>query len=250
MGRYDIASQAAIDRLCAYQKPCGGFVGRTNPDTPKINLCLTAQLADACLALGRWEAARRAADFIVRMLEQQPDMSKYLYFQADARTGKLIERFPKGESVYYRIDTEGGKQHFYYAGITAGYLSQMYTPTEYKGYLDAAREWLEFDYRTPEEGFKWPSKCKVGWGAALLYRVTGEAKYRELAEKVADITYVATQKEAGNWEPVLIPMYDDSSGFELSAHELTAEFCYELVEIVRGLCGRSPEPILGALPGS
>jgi hypothetical protein len=82
---------------------------------------------------------------------------------------------------------------------------------------------------------RWPSKCKVGWGAAVLYRVTREEKYKSLAEKVADRTFCGAQLADGGWPGMQFPVSDDFTSVEISPDEISAEYTYELMEIAGGL---------------
>ena len=234
IGRIDIASSAAADRLCAYQHPCGGFAGLIDPPAATINLCVTAQCGWAALALGREQVALRTADFIADLFEAQPDLSRYLYFNTDPK-GRLITEFPPNRAPEYRLDTVQAEQGFFYAGIAAGYLADLHTLSGRSRYLEAARGFIDFDLTTNPDSFKWPSKCKVGWGAALLYRVTGENRYRQLAEQVADITWLGAQKEDGSWGGMSIPLSDDGEVSLIAPHEITAEFTYELAEVAGAL---------------
>ena len=235
LGRFDVASPAAADRLCAYQHPSGGFFGLIDEANSLIDLCVTAQCGWACLALGRYESARRAADFIAQALKLQPDRDHRLYFKVDARTGQLATEVPPNQQIQYLLDTTRAKQHFFYAGISGGFLADLGMLTGCSRYVEAARGYLDFDLRTNPDGFRWPSKCKVGWGAGLLYRATGEDKYRTLAQRVADITWCEAQQSDGSWQGLQFPIADDLSGVEVSPEEITAEFTYELMEVVGAL---------------
>ena len=120
-------------------------------------------------------------------------------------------------------------------GIAAGYLADVYALSDDNRYLEAARGYLDFDSRTNPDGFCWPSKCKVGWGAAKLYRVTGETRYRDLACRVADETWLNAQTEEGHFGGMTLHFSDDVPDIEVPAHELTTEFCYELMEVAGAL---------------
>ena len=69
---------------------------------------------------------------------------------------------------------------------------------------------------------------KVGWGAALVYQVTGEDRYRDLALRVAD-ALLAQQNPDGSWH--------NTGGFthQSETNEVTAEFVVLLDEMVQGL---------------
>ena len=116
-----------------------------------------------------------------------------------------------------------------------GYLADLYRATQSKKYLQAAVKMFDFEKGMNPRSFSWPCKCKVGWGAALLYSVTGDPDHRKMAEKVADVTFLKTQCRDGSWEQMNFPTHDDGRGHLSSSLEVTAEFTFELSEIVKAL---------------
>ena len=73
---------------------------------------------------------------------------------------------------------------------------------------------------------------KVGWGAALIYGVTGEGRYLELAERVGR-ALLAQQTAEGAW--------DNTGGYSTDAvrTEVTCEFIVLLDEMIGGLAART-----------
>ena len=55
--------------------------------------------------------------------------------------------------------------------------------------------------------------------------------------KVGDVTFLEAQHKDGSWDELLFPLNDDMSGIVLSNYELTAEFTFELCEIIKSLTG-------------
>lgn len=237
LGRFDIATGAAIRRVLEYQHPCGGFRGNVDEFmSQSVNTLLTCLGGWACLYMGQHKAAIRAAEFLMHILEIQPELETRFYMHYDLESESPVTNFPADESVSYTCDIHRSKQHFFYVGAPIGYLSDVYKLTGEQRFLDAALRYFDFESRTNPEGFSWPSKCKSGWGAALLYSVTGDIAARQMAERVAKETFMAAQEADGSWPVFRFPTRDDhSTGVEVNKAELTAEFVFELVEIVRGL---------------
>lgn len=237
LGRFDMVNAAAIQRLLGYQHPCGGFRGNID-DLPSryLDPLLTCLGGWTCLYMGQHEAAIRAAEFLVRFMDLQREVGTRFYICYDPESDALVTDFPADESLSYYCDIHRSQQHFFFVGAPTGYLADVYKFTGERRFLDAALRYFDFESRTNPQGFSWPSKCKSGWGAALLYSVTGEQAARQLAERVACETFLTTQEADGSWPTFHYPTRDDHSTFiEVSKAELTAEYVFELMEIVRCL---------------
>ena len=72
------------------------------------------------------------------------------------------------------------------------------TNRAYEKYLDAAISYFNFTVSCRHDLYDFPPGGKLGWGSALLYKITGETKHRETAERIADY-FVRTQTPAGHW---------------------------------------------------
>ena len=236
LGRFDIASPAAIEHTLRYQHRSGGFCGSLKrAERQRINPLFTAMGGWFCLYTGRHDRAVRAGDFLLRLIASQAEMPERFYFHIDARSGACITEYPPGTAIMHYADRQRAVQHFFFSGAMMGYLADLHQATGEKKYLQGARAMFDFESGMNPRSFAWISKCKVGWGAALLYAVTGEAVHRKMAEKVADVTFVKAQNPKGHWSAALVPTNDDGSGFTLPSVELTGEFAFELCEVAKAL---------------
>lgn len=236
LGRFDIASPAALAHFRRYQDRSGGFFANLQHRyRSQINPLHSVMGGWICLYTGQLNRAVQAGDFLVRLIQGQPALPRRFYFYTDAKTGRCVTDYPQGMRISYLADRKGPRQHFYYSGAIMGYLADLYRATGCKKYLQAAVKMFDFEKGMNPRSFSWPSKCKVGWGAALLYSVTGDPAHRKMAEKVAGVTFLRAQRRDGSWEQMNYPIHDDGSGFVISSLELTAEFTFELSEIVKAL---------------
>ena len=236
LGRFDIASPVAIDHHLRYQHRSGGFCGSLKPSgRRRINPIFTCMGGWICLYTSRLDRAVRAGDFLIRLIDCQPEMPERFYFHTDARTGRCITEFPPGTGIVHYADRKRARQQFFYAGAMMGYLADLYRATGDATYLEAARLMFAFEKGMHPRSFSWLSKCKVGWGAALLCASTGDPAHRKMAEKVCDVTFLKSQRSDGSWDEFVFPQRDDGSGHVISALEVTAEFTFELSEIVKAL---------------
>ncbi|MEM2864470.1 MAG: hypothetical protein QXR65_04300 [Candidatus Bathyarchaeia archaeon] len=232
--RFDVASVEAMDGLSRYQVGCGGFMSTL--EGGRVDILNTAMGGWISLYYGRIAQAERAGQLLRRMAELQPEPGK-LYYVYDCWSDDLLRAIPENRWMTHVVDTSKPEQHFYHSGIAMVLLSDLYKATGKTGYLEAAEEvYFKISSSSKAESFRWPSKCKDGWGAALLYQATGRSEHRLLAEKVADKTFLETQGRDGGWKGFHAPLTDDySEKVEVSAEELTAEFVFELLEIAKCL---------------
>jgi hypothetical protein len=236
LGRYDIANPQAIDRFCQYQHRNGGFFSFLSPDRQGPILSLHSSLAGwVCLHYGRYDQAIRCGDFLLRLMDLQPRAKEEFYYVYDTSRGKVVTQFPVDERINYVIDTERVKQHVFHLGAPMGFLADLYQSTGERRYLEGSATYFEFCSRLNEDSFRWPSMCKNGWGAALLYRAKRLTEYREFAERVAETTLLEAQKGDGSWNDFKVLTNDTGRGFIAPAVQITSEFVFELAEITRGL---------------
>ena len=243
------------NEILTYQHPSGGVYG--NKDKPEymqaINPLVTSFFTQWALAANRIEPAVKSADFVATMVEQNlPHMQRdpgRFYFGYDPEKGALITDPSPGGEINFFVDTVGAKQHFYYVGTAMAALADVYAAAGERRHLDAALRLAEFEARLNPAGLRWPSYCKVGWGAAELYAVTGAPAHRAMAANVSEVTFMAAQTASGGWEPMFYPLQDrgawravvydgtgrvpetlddDGSWARLSGHEITGEFLGEM----------------------
>ena len=238
MGRFDVASPGALDHVYAFQdEKTGGFFATLDPAAQtQLSALHTTMAGWLCLYTARLDRARRAGDWVLDLLARQPDWPKRFYFKMDPKTGECITEYPENASILAFTDTKREKQFFFFSGMLMGYLSDLYRATGDSRYIDGAVEMFAFEQGMNPRGFRYPSKCKVGWGAALLYSVTGEAAQRRLATDVADVTFLEAQCDDGRWDACNCVANDNATAFiEVSATEMTCEFLFELCEIIKAL---------------
>ena len=109
------------------------------------------------------------------------------------------------------MDTVKTKQHFYYVGTSMAALADTYALTGEARFLEAAVRLAEFEERLNPVALRWPSYCKIGWGAAELYAVTGSPAHRQMAADVSDITFMGAQMPYGGWADFFYPLRDEGA---------------------------------------
>ena len=241
--------------VLTYQHPSGGVYGNKDEAEYRatVNPLITSFLTEWALPAGLMEPAKRSGDFLAMMVElNEPHMSAEpgrFYYLWDTATEQLVTEAKPGEDLNCFVDTEGAKQHFYHIGCALAALADLYAATGEARYLAAAEKLAEFETRLNPEGLYWPSWCKIGWGSAELYRVTGKPRDRVAAANVSLVTFMGAQTAAGGWEDMYYPLRDhgaweqvrydgrglvpetlpdDGSWAWLSGHEISGEFLGEM----------------------
>lgn len=188
------------------------------------------------------DAAILAGNYLLKLLALQPKGTRVFYYNFDSEKKALVTEVVPGRAIDTVVDPAKPRQHFIHVGSEMGFLADLYLASEDKGYLEGAMGYFDWSRRICEEGYSWPSMCKNGWGAALLFSVTRKPECRQHAEMILQKTFLAAQGADGSWPAFRFLLTDDGSeNIPLSAEEMTAEFTYELLEIVKGLARMTPD---------
>lgn len=198
-GRYEITAPAVRFLLSQQNTDHGGFYAlRTEPGQKNRCDTMSAGAAGvACLAAGQVEAARRVADYLAHLIELQPAPNDRFFttIEADGKLG--TEPQDDAEAWWRIIDTHTENQCWYAVGLPLAFLIQLAEATGKPHHRELARWFFDFQSRCtgPWDG---GSSGKGGWACAMLYRITGEPHYRDIAFHVAN-HIVARQNADGGW---------------------------------------------------
>jgi hypothetical protein len=197
-GRYEIAFPAASFLLGQQDLEHGGFYSRRR-SAGQRGACDTMSAGAAgmaCLAAGQLEAARRAGDFMSVVIEQQPDAKRRFYTTMGA-DGRLVTEFAPAEAFAHVIEAGTTNQCWYALGLPFAFLVGLAEASGETRYRALAQWAFDFQARCVDP-WVGGSSGKAGWGCAMLYRITGEARYREVALQVAR-TIADAQRGDGAW---------------------------------------------------
>ena len=200
-GRYDISMPGIRFLLSQQDLDHGGFYAeKAGAGEKRRSDTMSSGIAGiACLATGQMDAAKKLTGYFERLIEMQPTPAERLYVTIEAN-GQLGTEFPDGEAFWRVIDTQQKDQCWYAVGLPFTFAVLMHQATGEERYAQLA-EWLyDFQLRcvNPWDG---GSSGKAAWGCSVLYRVTGEPRYRDAALRVAR-NYMACQTPEGwfNWD--------------------------------------------------
>lgn len=237
LGAFDVSYPAAR-KLLRLRTPHDGFYrvlpgagpGAATPGSEvyasgavpaTTDLLSTSMSGLACLAVGYADAAREAGDHIVRMWQRQPDLPRRVYFQWHDEE-ELLTDVPGEAAASFCIDAGATQQRYFQVGIAAAFLAKLFEVTGEESYLRVAREAIDVTTSFAADRYATPQSGKVGWGASYVYRLTGEARYSEIACAVGH-GLLALQGGTGCW--------GEEHGDLERQLEITAEFVALLNEI-------------------
>jgi hypothetical protein len=216
--------------LSTLQHDTGGFRMQRDRLDAIQDVLNASQAGNALLLDGRVDDARRVGGFLRTVWEGQPHPDNELFFVYKPGTGVRTE-FPPERQRLHSIRTDTPRQAYFNAGIAAAFLSRLTMATGDASWADLGKNFLEITFHTLGEMYETAQVGKVGWGAALLYGVTGDERYRAHAERVGE-AMIAQQTDTGGW--------DNTGGYVSDAVriEVTAEFVVLLDEMLGGLAMR------------
>lgn len=198
--QFDVA-QRAIGFAMRYQDPETGGIymdrRRTGPDGPQL-LFPTAQFGMSALVTGQVEAALKVGGWLKRLWDEQPELPERLY-TVYTRSGLALTVPAGADRRHYVNESQDVQQMHYNGGIAATFLARLYLATGDEQWLSLARDYQAFSMNSTERQFETAQVCKSGWGAALLYGITGERVYQDWAIKLGD-WFVGNQYDDGHWE--------------------------------------------------
>ena len=227
LGHFDL-SQRGMDFLMSFwdSESKGFYTGAKGHDREmRQDLWVVAGCGWCALYTGRIEVARGAGRWMKNLMKAQPNYPRQLYGVYSTQTGLYTEFAPDQEFRYLLNPDATSDQPFYNPGIAGGFLALLYQATGEKEWLALAREYMRIAEDASDYLFGLVRAGKVGWGASLLYTLTGDPKYREMAIRVGD-GLIASQSSEGWWGNV---------GETSANNDITAEMVFWLDQIYQAV---------------
>jgi len=227
LGRYDV-SLPVVRFMRRLQHPAtGGFRLQRDREDAVQDVLNAGQAGNALLAAGDIDAALRAGAFLRTVWDAQPRPEEELFFVFKPGAGLRTE-FPPERQRLHSIRIDAPRQPYFNSGMAAAFLARLTMATGDAAWAELGKRYLEISFHVLDEMYETAQVGKVGWGAALLYAVTGEQRYRAHAERVGE-ALLAQQDASGGW--------DNTGGYVSDAMrtEVTAEFAVLLDEMAGGL---------------
>ena len=224
LGRFDITARGMEFLLLLQHAEDGGFrVQRDREDAAQDVLC-SAQGGNACLFTGHVAQAKNVGKFLRTVWDAQPDPEHALYFAYKPGVGLRTE-VPDDRQRLFSIRDDRPRQMYFNMGIAAAFLSRLAMATGDREWIELGKRYLELGFHVQDEMYETAQVGKVGWGAALTYRVSGDKRYLDLATRVGE-ALIKQQTPEGAW--------DNTGGYTTDAvrTEVTCEFIVLLDEMI------------------
>ena len=225
LGQFDL-SQKGIDFLMRFwDSGSGGFYSSPTERTPetKQDLWVVAGCGRAAIYVGRLDVARAVGRWMSMLMEAQPNYPAQMFTVYSKAKGLYTDPEPEDGFRHVLNQVATQDESFFHPGIAGGFLARLYQATGEQQWLELAKEYMRFAEGASDYLFRILRAGKVGWAASVLYTLTGEAKYREMAMRVGD-NLIALQSDEGYWSDAVETTDTPSAG-------LTAEMVISLDEI-------------------
>lgn len=231
LGRFDISRRAMEFLLLLQHAEDGGFRIKRDDETAPQDVLCSAQGGNACLFTGHLAEAKNVGRFLRTVWEAQPHPERELFFVYKPGQGLRTE-FEDARQQMHSIRVDRPRQRYFNAGIAAAFLARLTMATGDRAWVDLGRQYLGITFNVLDEMYETAQVGKVGWGAALVFGVTGEDRMLALAERVGE-ALLAQQTDTGGW--------DNTGGYTTEAVriEVTCEFIVLLDEMIAGIAARA-----------
>ena len=228
MGQFDL-SQRGMEFIMDFWDPeSGGFYSSPTErgmDT-KEDLWVVAGAGWCAIYTGMLDVAEGVGNWMRRMMDAQPNYPEEMYTVYSQKTGLITEVLDGDDFRYVLTRDESRDQSFFHPGIAAGFLTRLYKATGEPEWLSLAREYMRFADHVDDYHFSLLRAGKLGWAASIMYTLTGEQKYRDMAIRVGD-NLIETQTDEGFWETKL--------GNGVPGNDATAELIVWLDEVYQAV---------------
>jgi hypothetical protein len=236
-GRYDVLQPTLRFILSQQQPASGGFssspsVGDAAAPCDSMS---TAACGLAALAAGRLDVASSAARWLANLAKEQPEPDTALYTTTDAE-GRLVTTYASADAPWRVVRTDQPNQTWYAIGLPFAFLVKAAQATGQRSWLALAGWFYDLQERCVD-AWGGPSSGKAGWGCAELYRMTGKARYRDIALQVG--SFIAqNQSPDGAWNSNFGQPVEETHVWVPQDFDATAEFTLWLGEIASNVLAR------------
>ena len=204
MGQFDL-SQKGMDFMMRFWDPeSGGFYSSPTERSAetKQDLWVVAGCGRAAVYTGRLDVARAVGRWMRTLMEAQPNYPAQM-FPVYSRAKGLHTNFEEDDGFRYVLNQDATRdESFYHPGIAGGFLARLYQATGETEWLELAKEYMRLAEGASDYLFRILRAGKVGWAASVLYTLTGQSKYRDMAARIGD-NLIALQSAEGSWSGAL-----------------------------------------------
>jgi len=206
----------------------GGYLTHVNSKTGVIDSNSTAVGAWSCLLGGRADLAKQSCDLLLKLLGQQSDPDiLWSRCRKDGTPITDLSDVPEKNHHYVRVHAKQPKQAYWIWGWPMNVLISMAELTGEKKYFNGAVKIFDFLAGAHENAFSFTTAGKDAWGAARLYRATGDKRY--LDKSLRQMQYILDHQHKDGYmlgEGVT----DESAQPRRTTFDYTADFTSWLID--------------------
>jgi len=136
-GRPQLLVPGSLERIRAYQHPCGGFFAIAPGQAHgMVDAFTTAWGGRVALRFGMSDVACSAGHFLKRLLELQPEPERAFYFAYDTYLQSPVVRVPSQPEASYRLAWQEGTGELHQVGAPIALLAEL-------ALTEPEAQWLE-----------------------------------------------------------------------------------------------------------
>ena len=128
----------------------------------------------------------------------------------------------------------GPGQYYYYFGMPSVALAQIYELTGKAEYLEGSKAYFDRFLSCGSAALRAPGSGKSFWASSILYRLTGEEKYKEACLSLMDY-FCKAQRGDGSF---LMPHMTEADLTPKQNYNLIPEYARWFFEVAAELSGR------------
>jgi hypothetical protein len=243
LGAYDLSTMGLEFIMRFQDKVHGGFYLAFDPPSGTIDKSLmdsssTSSAGMALLDCGRIQEAKRAGDFLLRLIDLQPEPDKF-FFSCMKTDGTLFINVFASEDQWdpnsrkqkcLSAEADGNNELTWLIGKPTKFLTRLFTATGEEKYLDGAIMAFKFFHKLDNGVWTNYASCKTMWAGAELYRITGEEEFAKTALRILNF-YRDTQTDSGTWVHTLWYKNEAEQSFCWTA-DITFEYGAEISDVL------------------
>jgi len=176
----------------------GGYYTQVNSTTGIMDSNSTAVGAYSCILGGEYAKAKQSCDLLLRMLDNQQDDG--ILWSRNRKDGTLITDLsdvPEKNWRYVRVSASEPEQAYWIWAWPMNELIAVYELFGEQKYLDGAVKIFDFLAACHPHAFGFTTAGKDAWGAAKLYRITGDKRY--LDKSMLQMQYILDHQHADGY---------------------------------------------------
>ena len=233
LGQRDLVKKLNMGLLTNYYDEEIGSIRTSAVPKQDIFDSNSAATGVLCLMYTDIDKAKRAADFLIRIMKNQPDPLHRFYINIEKPFQYVMQpdsKYP--HFTFVEFGAEG--QATWVLGLPCAALTKLYEATGDRKYLDGAIEYFDAFLRIGEPAFHSYGAGKAMWAASILYRLTGEKRYHDACIRLVDF-FFSVQAEDGSF-PLECGDDPDFEGY-MTIFDTSPEYCRWFFEVAAELNG-------------